>query len=292
MVKSRLFGMKLSTKATVHPIGEASLQMVNRFWWGAATGAYAGHGEVLALPTPACKNLTNQWSGNGGVMCGESPERIGFFRDYIEDTTKHLPFDECEGSDDGYVQALHCGKTYHLFRFYHASPFCNDSFKLINLPLNMSFKQELLDPWRMLVSPIWCGHHACPPLTAGSSGGGGGGGGGDGLRQPPAPSGEHPVGPAPPGWGPVGITVDDDSLPHILTFTQIVQDRLKTDDVPHTASITQCQTRAQNPFMPIYHLLGNFSHDTRISDTFSTGYDRHRRAGVVDQDARLSACAV
>jgi hypothetical protein len=84
------------------------------------------------------------------------------------------------------------------------------SYQTINLPLNVPHKQELLDPWRMLVSPIWCGHHPCPPLTATEQ-----------LTQPPGAGGSHPAGVAPAGWGPVGITVDDDSLPHILTFTRM-----------------------------------------------------------------------
>jgi len=94
------------------------------------------------------------------------------------------------------------------------------SFKQINLPLNVPHKQELLDPWRMLVSPIWCGHEACPPLVA--TAGAAEGGLRAGARQPPPPAGQHPPGrDPPPGWGPVGITVDDDSLPHILTFTRM-----------------------------------------------------------------------
>jgi hypothetical protein len=70
----------------------------------------SGHGEVL---TPT------QWSGVGGQLLGESPERIGWFRDYITNTTIHPAFEECDGSDDGFVQTLHCGDTFHLFRFYH-----------------------------------------------------------------------------------------------------------------------------------------------------------------------------
>jgi hypothetical protein len=216
-------------------------QMVQKFWWGAATGAYVTHGESLVLPTVTCKHGTNEWSGNGGVMCGESAERIGWFRRYITNTSVRPPFDKCEGSDDGYVQALHCGTDFHLFRFYHGSPFCNASFKTVNLPLDTLYKQELVDPWRMLVSPVWCGKHPCPPLTA--------------IATAPAPSNHAGPGvPAtrngpsalgrsagrtdskpmslPPGWGSVGITVDDDSLPHILTFTKMTQ---PTKDQIHRA---------------------------------------------------------
>ena len=212
--------------------------MVHRMWWGAATGAYGGHGESLTLPTAACEHGTNEWSGDGGVLCGESEPRIAFFRNYIENTTLHPPFEECEGSDDGYVQALHCGSEYHLFRFYASSPYCNMSFKQIVLPLNVSYKQELLDPWRMMVSPIWCGHQACPPIAATAAAtpaveqqqraGTAAATATAELertqqhqQQPPPPAGQHPIGPLPAGWGAVGVTVDDDSLPHILTFTKI-----------------------------------------------------------------------
>ena len=199
-------------------------QMVNRFWWGAATGAYGGHGEVLQLPTAECAYGTNQWSGSGGRLCGESPSRIAWFRDYIENTTLHPPFEACAGSDDGTVQALHCGEEFHLFRFYQGSPFCNDSFKEINLPVGVPYKQELLDSWRMLVSPIWCGHQACPPLVAAETRAGVASAGARvdaRVQQPPPAAGRHQAGPPPPGWGPVGVTVDDDSLPHILTFTKL-----------------------------------------------------------------------
>eukprot|EP01043_Picozoa_sp_COSAG02_P005449 COSAG02_NODE_147_length_33939_cov_6.689539_24_plen_90_part_00 len=47
---------------------------------------------------------------------------------YITNATLHPPFNECDGSDDGFVQTLRCGDTFHLFRFYHGRPYLNGSF--------------------------------------------------------------------------------------------------------------------------------------------------------------------
>jgi hypothetical protein len=41
----------------------------------------------------------NSWSGGGGYLCGQSPQRIAWFRNYIERLP--VPFADCEGDDDG-----------------------------------------------------------------------------------------------------------------------------------------------------------------------------------------------
>ena len=83
----------------------------------------------------------------------------------------------------------------------------------------------------MKVSVIWepanCSipdFSAAAPSSGGGNGDGGGGGGGgggsfDGDGTAPVPMG--PVwGPKrEAGWAPVGVTVDEDTVPHILTFT-------------------------------------------------------------------------
>ena len=182
-------------------------QMVQRFWWAFATGAYAGHGEVLDVePSEHCgtdaADGSNSWSGGGGYLCGQSPERIAWFQRYALNTTLHPPFEECEGDDDGFVQTLTCGTEYLLFHFYNAHAFANNSFQYINLPTAFKMRQELLQPWEMRTSLIW----QPPPLGYGTS---------------PPPAGAKIWGPARgAGWAPVGITVDEDTLPHILTFTK------------------------------------------------------------------------
>jgi hypothetical protein len=184
-------------------------QMVQRFWWAFATGAYGGHGETLDIePSAHCgtdaADGSNSWSGGGGFLCGQSPERIAWFRQYVENTTRHPPFENCEGDDDGFVQTLTCGTDYILFRFYAAHAFANHSFQYVNLPTAFKMRQELLQPWEMRTSVIWQ-----PPPLAGSD------------TAAPPPPGAKVWGPARgAGWAPVGIQVDEDTLPHILTFTR------------------------------------------------------------------------
>ena len=220
----------------------SAAQMVHRSWWGLAVGA-AGttHGEVLTLHTAACEFGRDSWSGNGGRLCGESPPRIAWFKDYVA-TRVPVPLDQCAGDDDGYVQTLRCGSTngsdgdaFIMFRFYNCrSAFCAGTFSNVSLPAGVSYRQERVEPWAMRVDNIWPPQEAEEPtepeeseepkerqeddddeeeeeqeeqnFIGGGSGGSGGGGGEEGGGG---------------GRVVVGITVDEDSLPHILTFTRL-----------------------------------------------------------------------
>ena len=79
----------------------------------AYTSRYAQHGECKS---PSC------WSGGGGELRGQSEGQISWFKRYIENTTLHPPFEQCEGDDDGYVHTLTCGKDFILFHFYNSHP--------------------------------------------------------------------------------------------------------------------------------------------------------------------------
>jgi len=197
-------------------------QMVLRFWWGAAVGAYGGHGEVYNDATSkhcgtSAAHGGNSWSGGGGFLCGQSPERIAWFKAYIQDTSLHPPFEECEGDDDGYVHTLTCGTEYLMFHFYNANPFANNSFQYVSLPIGKKMRQELLQPWEMKTSLIWepksC--HSCQATT-------------------PLPKGKVWGPKRGAGWAPAGIIVDQDTLPHILTFTTV-----ETDAMPSLRDASQ-----------------------------------------------------
>jgi hypothetical protein len=56
-------------------------EMVRRFWLGAVSGAYVGHGETYLDP-----NDTLWWS-KGGTLHGQSPARIAYLRKILEDAT-------------------------------------------------------------------------------------------------------------------------------------------------------------------------------------------------------------
>jgi hypothetical protein len=73
--------------------------------------------------------------------------------------------------------------------------------------------QELLQPWEMRISLIWepptcSGRPQCANCAS--------------CDAPPPPPGARVWGPPRgAGWEPVGITVDEDTLPHTLTFTTL-----------------------------------------------------------------------
>jgi hypothetical protein len=132
----------------------------------------------------------------------------------MESTTLHPPFEQCVGDDDGYVHTLTCGTDFLLLHFYGAHAFANGSYQYISLPTGTRMRQDLVQPWEMRISLIWE-----PPSC------------GDGRVQcancntcddAPPPPGATVWGPARgAGWAPVGITVDEDTIPHILTFTKL-----------------------------------------------------------------------
>ena len=140
----------------------------------------------------------------------QSVEKIAWFKNYIQNTSLHPPFDDCTGDDDGYVHTLTCGTDYLLFHFYGTHPNASGSFLYINLPkLKGKMRQDLLQPWEMIITTIW----EPPPTTSTNPLAG--------LQGAPPPPGVHVFGPKRDmsRWEPTGITVDQDTLPHVLTFT-------------------------------------------------------------------------
>jgi len=167
-------------------------EQVDRFWWITASGAYGMHGEMLY----ECP----YWSNSHGTFCGESVGKIAWFKEFMENTTLHPPFDDCVGGDDGYVHTLTCGTDFLLFHFYGTHPNASSSFRYINLPkLKGKMRQDLLQPWEMIITTIW------EPPPASCSGGE--------CAEPPAvsappPPGVHIFGPKrdPATWEPTGIS--------------------------------------------------------------------------------------
>ena len=156
------------------------------------------------------------WSDSSGVYCGQSVEKIAWFKSYMENTTLHPPFEQCVGDDDGYVHTLSCAEkgantSFVMFHFYNGHPNASSTFQYIYLPKGMKNRQDLLQPWEMVITLIWKPPPACENGTCEGTA--------EERRASPPPPGTHIFGPKREGWAPVGITVDEDTLPHILTFT-------------------------------------------------------------------------
>ncbi len=125
--------------------------MVEKFWRGVTNGGYVGHGETYVTENPV--KLPNEssdilWWSKGGILRGESPERIKFLHKIIEDAPLHLqpiplftwmPF-SCIGIE----------QEYYLGYLNDAQP----RSIVIDLPKDAFYKVEIIDTWDMTITPI------------------------------------------------------------------------------------------------------------------------------------------
>jgi len=122
-------------------------EMTHRFWMGFASAAYTGHGETYLHPDDIL------WWSKGGDLHGQSPERIGFLSEIIQDFPSQgvRVFKPGEGFMPKPGEAMGCGvyPEYGLFYFGVHQP----SFRMIDLPDEGSWEIDILDTWEMTVTP-------------------------------------------------------------------------------------------------------------------------------------------
>lgn len=120
-------------------------EMVHRFWQGFAEGAYVGHGETYLNPEE------NLWWSKGGELVGESPARIAFLREIIEEVPEngfaHLKRQKFDSFLTGQAG---CGvyPQFGLFYFGVHQP----AFQWITLPENGRFQIDIIDTWEMTIT--------------------------------------------------------------------------------------------------------------------------------------------
>ena len=114
--------------------------MTQRFWLGTMGGCYVGHGETYLHPDDIL------WWSKGGVLHGESPQRIQWLRDLMAQAP---PFDELQplGDDQGrYLLA----KPDEYYLLYCTGP----NAQTIQLAGKRPYKVDLIDPWEMTALPL------------------------------------------------------------------------------------------------------------------------------------------
>jgi Domain of unknown function (DUF5605)/Domain of unknown function (DUF5060)/Protein of unknown function (DUF4038) len=126
-------------------------ELVFRFWQGTIAGTYVGHGETYLHPSDIL------WWSKGGVLRGQSPPRLAFLRQVLEDSPAEgvEPIDKWQNSEYGGQP----GK-YYLVYFGKSQP-ASWEFKLPKPPQGknaledgLKFKAEVLDTWNMTVSAL------------------------------------------------------------------------------------------------------------------------------------------
>ena len=125
--------------------------LTEKFWRGVTNGGYVGHGETYVTENPINfpeKSSDILWWSKGGVLRGESPERIKFLRSILESAPLHLkpiplftwmPF-SCIG----------IAGEYYLGYLNDAQP----RSIVINLPKDASYNVEVIDTWDMTITPL------------------------------------------------------------------------------------------------------------------------------------------
>jgi pectin methylesterase-like acyl-CoA thioesterase len=121
-------------------------EMVLRFWQGAIAGTYVGHSETYRDPQEIA------WWSKGGVLRGQSPQRLAFFR-------KILGESPAEGLEpiDKWQDYPFAGKhaQYYLGYFGTKKP---ESWPFVlfktGLQDGMKFRAEVIDTWNMTVTPV------------------------------------------------------------------------------------------------------------------------------------------
>jgi len=125
--------------------------LTEKFWRGVTNGGYVGHGETYVTENPM--KFPNEsadilWWSKGGVLRGESPERIKFLRQIIESAPAKMkpiplftwmPF-SCIGID----------REYYLCYLNDAQP----RSVVIDLPKDLFYNVEIIDTWNMTITPI------------------------------------------------------------------------------------------------------------------------------------------
>ncbi|NLD44049.1 MAG: DUF5060 domain-containing protein [Chloroflexi bacterium] len=112
-------------------------ELVHRFWLGTVGGMYVGHGETYLHPDEIL------WWSKGGVLHGESPARLAFLRQVLEEG----PVEGLE--PQGRRVAGQAGRYYLHYTGVHQP--AEWSFEL---PEGQHYRAELLDPWEMTVTPL------------------------------------------------------------------------------------------------------------------------------------------
>ena len=127
-------------------------ELVFRFWNGTVVGAYVGHGETYKSDDQIL------WWSKGGVLKGQSPARLAFLKQVLDDAPARgiEPIDKWQNPEYGGQPS-----EYYLVYLGKQTPTSWD-FKLPKLPqgkgqppaAGLKFTAEVLDTWNMTVTPV------------------------------------------------------------------------------------------------------------------------------------------
>ena len=113
-------------------------EIVRRFWTAALAGTFYTHGETIKDPMHEWI-----WWNKGGVLLGESPMRLAFLRQMLQDAPRNRW--QWLSKESGGVPG-----EYYLYYFGDSRPL-RHSF---TLPGRREYAVDLIDTWNMTVEPL------------------------------------------------------------------------------------------------------------------------------------------
>jgi hypothetical protein len=125
--------------------------LVEKFWRGVTNGGYVGHGETYVTENPIQfpeKSSDILWWSKGGVLRGESAERIKFLRNIIETAPAQMkPIPLFTWMPFSCIGVPH---EYYLGYLNDAQP----RSIVIELPKDAFYRVEVIDTWNMTINPL------------------------------------------------------------------------------------------------------------------------------------------
>lgn len=120
-------------------------EQVHRFWMGAASGGYVGHGDTFLHPEDIL------WWAKGGVLHGESATRLAFLRRILEEgpASGLDPIDQVVSYPHGFLCAGQA-HAYYLAYFGVSQP----AELTVNVPEGEDYRAEIIDTWAMTRAPL------------------------------------------------------------------------------------------------------------------------------------------
>ena len=126
-------------------------ELVRRFWEAFVRGGHCGHGETFMDPEDIL------WWSHGGILKGESPARLKFLLNILQDvpggylTKGEGIFDEVVGYAGGHV-----GEGWGICYDYaiHYLGVCQPVYRQLTLPEDADYEVDVIDTWNMTVTPM------------------------------------------------------------------------------------------------------------------------------------------
>jgi hypothetical protein len=112
-------------------------ELTHRFWLGTIGGGYVGHGETYLHPEDIL------WWSKGGVLRGESPARIAFLRQILEEAAAA----DIRGLEPVTVTTAASGSDYFLCYFGVHQP----GVWTFDLPAGNRYEIDIIDTWEMTI---------------------------------------------------------------------------------------------------------------------------------------------